>query len=495
MRSAINYPIIGKIIGILLILEGVFMFLSLPFSIHFQEPDLNAIKLFVPEMDFWPLLLSGAITVFLGLSLFLIFRKAPKTMSKREGYIIVSFSWVIISVFGALPLFFSGVANYADAFFETVSGFTTTGATILTDIEGVSKGLLFWRALTHWIGGMGIIVLSLAILPVLGIGGMSLFVAEVPGPTPDKLHPRITATAKRLWGIYVLLTFVETLLLMLGGMDLFDGLSHAFATMATGGFSTRDASIAAFSPYIQYVILVFMLLAGTNFTLHYLALHGKLKEVFQNEEYRYYLGLLALASLIISLVLIFNAGMPVEKAIRDALFQVVAIVTTTGFITSDYLLWPGFLWMLIFLLMFTGGSAGSTGGGIKIMRQLLILKNSFLELKRIIHPNAVIPVRFNGRAVPGNVMYNIMAFFVIYLIIFATSTLIMSSMGLDYETAIGSAAATLGNIGPGIGGVGPVENYAGIPLGGKWFLSFLMILGRLELFTVLIILSPAFWRR
>lgn len=495
MRSEINYPIIGKIIGILLILEGVFMFLSLPFSVHFQEPNLNTFRLFMPEYDFWPLVLSGAITISFGLFLFLIFRKAPKTMSKREGYIIVSFSWVVISVFGAFPLFFAGVTNYADAFFETVSGFTTTGATILTDIEGVSKGLLFWRALTHWIGGMGIIVLSLAILPVLGIGGMSLFVAEVPGPTPDKLHPRITATAKRLWGIYVLLTFVETLLLMLGGMDLFEGLSHAFATMATGGFSTRDASIAAFSPYIQYTILVFMILAGTNFTLHYLALHGKLKEVFQNEEYRYYLGLLFLASLIISLVLIFNAGLPAEQAIRDALFQVVAVVTTTGFITSDYLLWPGFLWMLIFLLMFTGGSAGSTGGGIKIMRQLLILKNSFLELKRIIHPNAVIPVRFNGRAVPGNVMYNIMAFFVIYLIIFAVSTLIMSSMGLDFETAIGSAAATLGNIGPGIGGVGPVENYAAIPLGGKWFLSFLMILGRLELFTVLIILSPAFWRR
>ncbi len=495
MRSAINYPIIGKIIGILLILEGIFMFLSLPFSVHFQEPNLDAIRLFVPGFDFWPLAISGAITAFFGLFLFLIFRKAPKSMSKREGYIIVSFSWVIISVFGSCPLFFAGVTSYANAFFETVSGFTTTGATILTDIEGVSKGLLFWRALTHWIGGMGIIVLSLAILPVLGIGGMSLFVAEVPGPTPDKLHPRITATAKRLWGIYVLLTFVETILLMLGGMDLFEGLSHAFATMATGGFSTRDASIAAFSPYIQYVILVFMILAGTNFTLHYLALHGKLKEVFQNEEYRYYIGLLVLASLIITLVLIFNAGLPFEQAIRDALFQVVTIVTTTGFITSDYLLWPGFLWMLIFLLMFTGGSAGSTGGGIKIMRQLLVLKNSFLELKRIIHPNAVIPVRFNGRTVPGNVMYNIMAFFVIYLIIFAISTLIMSAMGLDFETAIGSTAATLGNIGPGIGNVGPVDNYANIPLGGKWFLSFLMILGRLELFTVLIILSPAFWRR
>lgn len=238
-----------------------------------------------------------------------------------------------------------------------------------------------------------------------------------------------------------------------------------------------------------------MLFAGTNFTLHYLALHGKLKEVIRNEEYRIYLLMLGGFSLIIAAVLIFNVGLPVEQAFREAIFQVVSIVTTTGFITSDYLLWPGFLWMIIFLLMFTGGSAGSTGGGIKVMRQLLIFKNSFLELKRIIHPNAVVPVRFNGRAVPGNVMYNIMAFFVIYLIIFAISTLIMSAMGLDFETAIGTAAATLGNIGPGIGGVGPVENYAAIPLAGKWFLSFLMVLGRLELFTILIILSPAFWKK
>lgn len=477
-------------------LEGLFMLLSLPFSLHFGEPDMNKIVLFQKGNDFWPLLVSGAITIFSGLLLFLINRNAAKAMSKREGYIIVSLSWVVISVFGALPMFLGGATeHYTDAFFETMSGFTTTGATIFTDIEGVSKGLLFWRALTHWIGGMGIIVLSLAILPVLGIGGMSLFVAEVPGPTPDKLHPRITATAKRLWGIYVLLTFIETILLMLGGMDLFEGLSHAFATMATGGFSTRNASIAAFSPYIQYVIVVFMLLAGTNFTLHYLALHGKLKEVIRNEEYKYYLLIVGVFSLIIAAVLIFNMGLPVEQAIRDALFQVVSIVTTTGFITSDYLLWPGFLWMIIFLLMFTGGSAGSTGGGIKVMRQLLIFKNSFLELKRIIHPNAVIPVRFNGKAVARNVMYNIMAFFVIYLIIFAISTLIMSSMGLDFETAIGTAAATLGNIGPGIGAVGPVENYAAIPLAGKWFLSFLMILGRLELFTILIILSPAFWKQ
>ncbi|MDZ7774270.1 MAG: potassium transporter TrkG [Bacteroidales bacterium] len=303
---------------------------------------------------------------FSGLLLFLTYRKAIKAMSKREGYIIVTLSWVIISLFGALPLYLgAATSSYTDAFFETMSGFTTTGATILTDIEGVSKGLLFWRALTQWIGGMGIIVLSLAILPVLGIGGMSLFVAEMPGPTPDKLHPRITATAKRLWGIYVLLTLFETLFLMLGGMNLFEGLSHAFTTMSSGGFSTQNASIAAFSPYIQYVIIVFMVLAGTNFTLHYLALHGKLKEVFRNEEYKYYLLIMAFFSLVIALVLIFNVKLPAEEAIRKAVFQVVSIVTTTGFITDDYLLWPGFLWMIIFLMMFTGGSAGVRAVALK----------------------------------------------------------------------------------------------------------------------------------
>lgn len=496
MRSKINASIIFKTIGLLMILDGIFMLLSLPFSIYYQQPVLSEIILFAPQHDFWPLLLSGGGAVFFGMLLAIIYRNASKSMGKREGYVIVSLSWIIISIFGALPFYLAGtVSSYTDAFFETMSGFTTTGATILTDIESVSKGLLFWRALTHWIGGMGIIVLSLAILPILGIGGMSLFVAEVPGPTPDKLHPRITATAKRLWGIYVLLTILETVFLMFGGMNLFEGLSHAFATMATGGFSTRNASVAEFSPYIQYVIIVFMILAGTNFTLHYLALHGKLKDVFRNEEYKYYLLVLFASALFIAIGLFYHTDKSFEKAFRDSLFQVVSIVTTTGFATDNYLLWPGFMWMIIFLLMFTGGSAGSTGGGIKIMRIVLIFKNSFLELKRIIHPNAVIPVRFNGSAVPRNIIYNILAFFVIYLIIFGISVLVMSGMGLSFETSVGSVIACLGNIGPGIGEVGPVDNYAAIPVAGKWFLSFLMMLGRLELFTVLIILTPAFWKQ
>ncbi len=496
MRSKINFPIIGKAIGILITIEGIFLLLSLPFSIYYSNPDFTEVRLFQPGQDFWPMLMAAVVMISFGLVFTLLYRKATTALSKREGFIIVTFSWVVISIFGALPFFLSGdIPSYTDAFFETMSGFTTTGATILNDIEAMPRGLLFWRSMTHWIGGMGIIVLSLAILPFFGIGGMSLFVAEVPGPTPDKLHPRITATAKRLWGIYVLLTFVETLLLMAGGMDLFNGLTHAFGTMATGGFSPSNSSVAEFSPYIQYIIVLFMIFAGTNFTLHYLALHGRLREVFRNEEYKYFLIILGAFTLIITLFLGFHDYGDWEKSFRDSIFQVVSIVTTTGFITSDYLIWPGSVWVIIFMLMFIGGSAGSTGGGIKVMRQLLVFKNSFLELKRLVHPNAIIPVRFNGKTVASNVIYNVLAFFVIYLIIFALSLIVMTFMGLDFETSVGSVAASIGNIGPGIGGVGPAENYAAIPLVGKWFLAFLMLIGRLELFTVLILLSPAFWKR
>jgi len=491
-----NIELIIRIIGILLIIEGIFLLTALPFSIYYGDQPFQW-ALFDGEHDFWPLLISALFTAGIGgLLYFIAGRNVKKNLGKREGYIIVSSAWIIISIFGAIPFLLTGaISNYTDAFFETISGFTTTGASILPDIESMPKGLLFWRSMTHWIGGMGIIVLSLAILPFLGIGGMQLFMAEVPGPSPDKLHPRITATAKRLWGIYVILTVVETGFLILGGMNLFDGLCHAFGTMATGGFSTRNTSIAEFSPYIQYVITIFMILAGTNFTLHYLALHGKLKDVWKNEEFKYYSFAILIATLIITLSLTFISNAHLEKAFRDSIFTVVSIITTTGFVTADYLIWPGVLWFFIFLLMFVGGSAGSTGGGIKVVRQLLLFKNSLLELKRLMHPHAVLPVRLNRRPVSQDIIFNILAFFLIYLIIFAIGTFVMSLMGLDFETAIGATAATIGNIGPGIGNVGPVDNYANIPVLGKWFLSFLMLLGRLELFTVLILFSPAFWKR
>ncbi|MFO8088024.1 MAG: potassium transporter TrkG [Bacteroidales bacterium] len=481
--NKINAKAIFKVLGALVIIEGIFMLTALGFSRYYGGED------------FFAILVSAAITIASGILINLLGRSEKRTaIGKREGYVIVSFTWIVISLFGSLPFILSGsIPNFSDAFFETISGFTTTGASILSDIEAMPKGVLFWRSLTHWIGGMGIIVLSLAILPILGIGGMQLFVAEVPGPTPDKLHPRIAGTAKRLWGIYLLLTVLETGLLMGGGMDFYNALCHTFGTVATGGFSTQNASIAEYSPYIQYVIIVFMILAGTNFTLHYLALSGRLKKIWQNEEFRYYIKLLFAFSVVVALLLIFKANVLPEKAIRDALFQVVSITTTTGYVTTDYLAWPVFIWILLFFLMFTGGSAGSTGGGLKAVRQLMVLKSSAVELRRLLHPRAFIPVRLNDKAVPRDIVSNILAFFVLYLLIFGFGTLIMVVIGLDFDSAIGSVIATLGNIGPAIGDVGPVDNYAAIPTGGKWFLSFMMLLGRLELFTVLILLSPKFW--
>ena len=483
MRSWANFniKIIIRLVGFLLVFEGFFIFTGLPFSWYYNGTGGSS------------LLISGLITISSGFLFILFTRKnTDKNIGKREGYIIVSTAWIVISLFGTLPFIISGaIPNFTDAFFETMSGFTTTGASVLSDIEAVPKGILFWRSITHWIGGMGIIVLSVAILPVLGIGGMKLFMAEMPGPQPDKLHPRITQTAKHLWFIYVLLTFAETAFLMFGGMDLFDSLCHSFGTMATGGFSTQNNSIAGYSPYIQYVIVLFMIMAGTNFTLHYYAIHGKFKKVWQNEEFRYYFFLLLIVGLIIAFVLfIFDYG-GLEKSFRDSIFQVVSIVTTTGYATSDYLIWPGsVLWVIIFLLMFIGGSAGSTGGGMKIIRQVLLFKNTILEFKRAIHPNAVLPVKYNKKSVPQQIIFLIMAFFFTYIVIFGFGTFVMTLFGLDFKTAIGATIASLGNIGPGIGDVGPTGNYAFVPSGGKWFLSFLMFLGRLELFTVLIILSP-----
>ena len=483
--SKINFKIILSIIGFLLILEGVFMFTGIPFSLLHCETKC------------YSLLISGIITIISGAVIRYYTRNASKNIGRREGYIIVSIAWIVISLFGTLPYLISGaIPNFTDAFFETISGFTTTGASILTDIESVPRGILFWRSMTQWIGGMGIIVLSVAILPILGIGGMQLFVAEMPGIAPDKLHPRITQTAKRLWLIYVLLTFVETILLMLGGMDLFNSLCHSFATMATGGFSTQNASVADYSAHIQYVLIVFMFLAGTNFTLHYFALRGKFKNIWKNEEYRYYLLFTLSVTILITFIWILQSNINnIEKTFRDSLFQVVSIITTTGFVSSDYLIWPGFLWFFIFLLMFVGGSAGSTGGGIKIARHILLLKNSSSELKRSIHPQAIIPVKYNGKAVSQDIIFKVMAFFLIYLTIFFIGTFVMTLFGLDFKSAIGSTIATLGNIGPGIGKVGPVHNYAWIPDMGKWFLSLLMLLGRLELFTVLIIFTSSFWKK
>jgi len=481
----INFKIILKVLSTLIFLEGIFMLFGVPFSLYYRDSDLVS------------LLISSLITVAAGGSGRFLTRKALPNLGKREGYIIVSVGWILFSFFGSIPFIISGaIPSFTDAFFETMSGFTTTGASILNDIEAMPHGLLVWRSMTQWMGGMGIIVLSVAILPLLGVGGMQLFIAEVPGPAPDKLHPRVKDTAKRLWAIYTIFTGAEAILLLFGGMSLFDAVCHSFTTMATGGYSTKQLSIAYFtSPYIHYVITFFMFLAGTNFTLSYFALHLRFDKIWKNEEFRFYVGFVMLSILVVMGGILITQDITVEKSFRDAAFQVISIITTTGYVTVDYLQWSPFLVILLLILMFSGGSAGSTGGSIKMMRILLLFKNGLLELKRLIHPKAVIPVRFNHKAVSPQIISNILAFVVFYMLITGLSVIVMGLLGCDLDSAFGSVAATLGNIGPGIGKVGPAENYFFLPDIGKWFLSFLMLLGRLELFTVLVLFSPSFWRK
>jgi trk system potassium uptake protein TrkH len=420
-----------------------------------------------------------------------------KELKKRDGYIVVTSGWLVMSVFGALPFILSGsIPDFTNAFFETISGYTTTGASILNDIESVSKGILFWRSFTQWIGGMGIIVLAVAILPFLGIGGMQLFVAEAPGITPDKLQPRIQDTAKRLWFIYVGLTLLEAILLYVGGMGAFDAVNHSLTTMATGGFSTKNASAAYYdTPFIQYVLIVFMFLAGTSFTLTYYALKRNFKKITKNEEFIVYTIFTLVITVIVTIMVMVVTDHGLEKSFRDSLFQVVSIITTTGFVSADYTSWAPFLSVLFFILLLVGGSAGSTAGGVKIIRHVVLFKNSFLELKRQLHPSAVLPVRISGKAIDQGVVSNVLAFIMIYILIFILGVILLSTMNLDFTTAFGAVATSLGNVGPGIGNVGPLDNFYEIPTAGKWLLSFLMLLGRLELFTVLMILTPHFWKK
>ncbi len=493
----LNGSAIKKVLGVLLAIEGLFMLLSLIPSVIYDPEFYKNLVLFDPKHDFLPLLITGMFTLSTGAVLYFTNDKLnPNSIGKREGYIIVTFTWICISLFGALPYVLGGItSSYASAFFETMSGFTTTGATVFTYIEDIPKGILFWRALTHWIGGMGIIVLSLAVLPILGIGGMQLFIAEVPGVTPDKLTPRITQTAKNLWVIYVALTILCTVFLMFGGMNLYDSLCYAFATLATGGFGTKNDSVASFSPYIQYVLIFFMFIAGINFSLHFMALKRKFKQVLSDEELKNYVLIILTATIILAVALFTFRDSGIEHNIRDSLFTVVSIITTTGFVSSDYLLWPQYTWIVILLLMFIGGCAGSTGGGMKVIRLVVLFKNSKLELKRMVHPMALIPVRLNGRSIPQPVIFNVLAFFLLYIFIFIFGSLIMSMLGLDFNSSIGAVATTLGNIGPGFGTVGPALNFGDVPTLGKWILSFTMLLGRLELFTVLILFTSAFWNK
>ncbi|MCQ2336733.1 MAG: TrkH family potassium uptake protein [Paludibacteraceae bacterium] len=420
-------------------------------------------------------------------------------MGKREGFVVVSMVWVIFSLFGMIPYHISGdIPTFTDAFFETMSGFTTTGATIITNIDNLPHGLHFWRALTQWLGGMGIIVLSMAILPLLGVGGRSLFTAEVPGPTKDKVHSKIGYTAKILWGIYTVITLLESLILWLCGMDYFDAICHSFTTMASGGFSTKGVSIAYWnSPLIEYVIIGFMFMSGINFTLYYHLLRGRFGKLIHNEEFHFYIIFVIIGSILIMGSILFNHNDVIgfEQSFRYALFNVVALITTTGFANSDYTTWAPFVWTALLMLMAFGACAGSTSGGIKTVRIALLLKNSYYEFKRLIHPNAVIPVKFNNQVIRPQLIDNVQAFVFIYIIIAVVSVLFFTACGLTLDNAIGTAVSSISNVGPGIGNYGPMANYSTMPDVCKWYMSLLMLAGRLELFTVLMIFSPAFWKK
>ncbi len=474
------------VVGAIICSVGLTMLFPLLFSLYYQDAGIL------------PLAESMLITMAAGFALVLIFRTPdPGVMKHREGMAIVAIGWFAAGVVGALPFWLAGTFPHAvDGIFESVSGFTTTGASVLTDIEAVPRGLLMWRSLTHWLGGMGIIVLSLAILPFLGVGGMQLYKAEVPGPTPDKLSPRIKDTALILWKVYLLFTLVEIVLLCFGGMNLFDSICHTFGTMATGGFSTKNTSVAYYnSAYIDWIITIFMFLAGANFSLHFFALRGKPLVLWKDPEFRFYTFATLLSILAVTVCIYGKNYQSIWQSLRYASFQVVSICTTTGFATADYEIWPFLPQAILFFLMFLGGSAGSTGGGIKCMRMMVLCRHAYHELIRLVHPRAVKYVKLGGKPVPPEVISGVWGFFVLYLALFVLASFIMAALGQDVLTSFASVAACIGNIGPGLGTVGPTENYAHIPQMGKWVLTFCMLLGRLEIFTVLILFVPEFWRK
>jgi len=478
-----------RTLGLLLLFLSAFMIAPLTVAFIYGENHMVFIKA----------ILTGLIS---GIVLYLLPGKKSEEISIKDGFLIVSLGWLFAGLLGSLPyIFYECFGSFSikaviNSTFESISGFTTTGASVITNIEALPASLLFWRSLTHWLGGMGIILLSVAILPLLGVGGMQLFKAEVPGPVAEKLKPRISATAIILWNVYLLITALEVIFLMFGGMNLFEALCHTFGTMATGGFSTRNASIAAYnSPYIQWVITIFMIIAGTNFSLHYVALKGNFKGYFKDTEFKAYIITMLLLFLFAGLILYFSGtSSSLEESFRLGSFQIASITTTTGYVTANYEKWPYVLQILLFFMMFVGGCAGSTGGSVKFMRYAIMFKHTFREIINQIHPKAIISIKFNGKSITDNVTRAVWGFFFLFIIIFVISSLIMCAMGLDIVSSAASTIACLGNVGPGFGLVGPVKNYELIPLAGKALLSFLMIAGRLEVFTIVLLFAPAFWK-
>ena len=439
---------------------------------------------------------SALITLLTGFILLIATRKhKDDKTSSRDGVFIVCISWLVLSLFGAMPYLLSkSVPNFTDGFFEALSGFTTTGATILPRIEAVPKDILLWRSMTQWIGGLAIIVFSIAILPYLGMSGMQLFVAEINGLNSDKLHPRIMHTVWRVWGLYLFFTLLETLLLYWGDMDLYDALCHSLSTISSGGFSTRTGSLGEFSNYSQVVVSIFMMLSGCNFSLLLLSLSWRSFAILRNQEFRAFLLYTVFISVGIGLVLLFGCRHSFGSAFCESFFSVISAFTTTGFFVSDYTLWPSFLWVVLFLLMFIGACSGSTSGGVKLFRHLIFIKNSGLELKRIIHPNAELPVKVNGKAISSSGVYKNMTFIFVYFLVFLAGAIVLLASGLDFETSIGASVAVISNVGTGIGRVGPGGSYVAFPLFVKWVLMLFMLLGRVELFSLITLLSRSFWK-
>ena len=497
MTRQFNTRLVVKTMGALLVIESVFMAIAMAVSFFYGDPDDGAF------------LVSTILTLVAGWIGIAIGTGASSQVGEREGYVIVALVWVVFSAFGMLPYWLSGqIPSFTDAWFETMSGFSTTGATILDDIEVLSHGALFWRSMTQWLGGLGIIVLSLALLPMFGLGGMQLYAAEMNGISYEKLSPRIADTAKSLWITYILLTIAEVGLLWAEGMPIFDSVCHSFTTVSSGGFSTKNMSIAFYaSPIIDYTVAFFMLLAGVNFGLIILFFRGKPGRLWHDEETKWYLSAVGVVTAVLTIGLMVQWLMDsfvassneffshLETAFREGLFTTIATMTSTGFAVADYMTWPPFLWVIVFFLMFTGASSGSTSGGMKWVRVMIFVKSGFAEFKRRIHPNAIVPVKLNGKPITQQTTNNVMAFLQFYLMILIVTVLIFCGTGVDFDESIGAAVSALGNIGPSIGQYGPAGTYALFPTTAKWVMTLVMLIGRLEIFTVLLLFTKALWKK
>jgi len=479
----INFRIIARVFSLVLVIEGLFMLLSGLVSIVYGEHS--------------SLMLSGIITTVTGILVFTPLRNEEKLSGNKEGYIIVTGIWLVMCLFGTIPYLLSGtIKSFGDAFFESMSGFTTTGASILTDVESLPHGILFWRSVTQWLGGLGFIIISLSVLQVVKTINIQLNLADFTGQPTNRIHPKIKEAAKRIITIYIMLTFSESVLLMFGGMNLFDALCHSFTTISTGGFSTRNDGIASFSsPWILIVLTIFMFLAGTNLTLIYFGLKRNFKKILENNEFIFYTITCIVFILVTSFVLMSRHQFSTGKAFLEGAFQSVSIITTTGFYHTNFNLWGSILILIIFLMMLTGGMSGSASGGLKVIRLLLITKTTRHEMRKLIHPSAFIPVRHDKKIVPQSIISNLLVFITLYFLILCFSSLIIALMGNDMVTSFSTSASLLGNIGPGLGNFGPFSNYSAVPMIGKWFFSFLMLVGRLELFSVLVLFTGGFYSR